>query len=328
MPGIDLSVRIANLYLSCFWMNASGSLGKPEEYARFSNYMTGAVVSKTSDRKELMGNPTPDFTQLDDDTFSNSIGLHGPGVVETGRELGECRALIKRPFIQSIKPQETPKATGEMAAYVAEEYKPNGIELNAGCPNVPGGMVVGQDPRLTEEHTQACRDAVPGTTLIVKLTPNMVDYKIGDIAKAAFYDGGADILAAINTVLDVGMDYSKGRSVLGRPPGGLSGRKILPIGLECVGQICLATNKKAPIIGIGGIKEPDDAIQYLMRGATAVAMCTYLVLDRPMELETICDPTKTTQRFLEDFGSGMMERFKALSVTRSEELRGRHFRRE
>ncbi len=322
MPEIDLSADLAGLGLEYFWMNGSGPLAMPPDYVMFSGYRTGAVVGKTIDINEIMGNETPNIIQLDPDHINNSIGLSGAGISGRKGEFVECYPNIKKPYIESIKPQETPEATQKMIYLLCGLYR--AAELNASCPNVEGGMRVGQDPGLAEQYSYACREAMPGgKPLIFKLTPNARN--IGEIALAAVR-GGADILSLVNTFDEVGKDYSQQRQALGRPPGGISGRGIKEKALEKVGEVYQAVGDKVPIIGMGGIETVRDAVEFLERGADAVAICTYLFLDRPMEISSQFNPNGTVKGFLNGFKRGMTREFRRLGVSSPRELKGRYFR--
>jgi dihydroorotate dehydrogenase (NAD+) catalytic subunit len=144
-----------------------------------------------------------------------------------------------------------------------------GLELNLSCPNVSGGLDFATDPALTKRIVRQCRDACPDLPLIAKLTPNVTD--IAAIAKGAA-DGGADAVSAVNTFVGMAIDWRKRRPILGNGIGGLSGPAIKPLALRAVWRI--AQLKAIPIIGIGGIATIDDAMEFLVAGASAVQIGT------------------------------------------------------
>ncbi len=172
----------------------------------------------------------------------------------------------------------------EMAAMLDEVQGVAGVELNVSCPNVEaGGMFFGCDPGLAAEVTAAVRAA---TTLpvIVKLTPNVTD--VAAVARAVA-DAGADALSLINTLLGLAIDVRRRRPVLGNVTGGLSGPAVKPVALRMVYQVAAAVD--VPIIGLGGITGLDDALEFLMAGASAVQVGTATFADLGMVTRIIDD---------------------------------------
>jgi dihydroorotate dehydrogenase (NAD+) catalytic subunit len=143
------------------------------------------------------------------------------------------------------------------------------LELNLSCPNVSGGLDFATNPETTKRIVRRCREACPDLPLIAKLTPNVT--ALADIVKAAA-DGGADAVSCVNTFLGMAVDWRRRRPVLGNGVGGLSGPAIKPLALRCVWQA--ARVKAIPVIGVGGIATADDAMEFLVAGATAVQVGT------------------------------------------------------
>jgi dihydroorotate dehydrogenase (NAD+) catalytic subunit len=158
----------------------------------------------------------------------------------------------------------------EMAARVSEKGQGlAGLELNLSCPNVSGGLDFATDPEVARRIVRRCRDACPEIPLIAKLTPNVTDIAL--IAKAAA-DGGADCVSAVNTFVGMAIDWRRRKPILGNVTGGLSGPAIKPLALRAVWR--LAKLKAIPVIGIGGIGTIDDAMEFLVAGATAIQVGT------------------------------------------------------
>jgi dihydroorotate dehydrogenase (NAD+) catalytic subunit len=144
-----------------------------------------------------------------------------------------------------------------------------GLELNLSCPNVSGGLDFATDPDVTRRIVRRCRDACPSIPLIAKLTPNVTDITL--IARAAA-DGGADAVSAVNTFVGMAVDWRRRKPILGNVTGGLSGPAIKPLALRAVWRI--AKLKAVPVIAAGGISNVDDAMEFLVTGASAVQVGT------------------------------------------------------
>jgi dihydroorotate dehydrogenase (NAD+) catalytic subunit len=157
-----------------------------------------------------------------------------------------------------------------MAVRVAESGQGlAGLELNLSCPNVSGGLDFATDPEVTRRIVRRCRDACPNIPLLAKLTPNVTDITL--IARAAA-DGGADAVSAVNTFVGMAVDWRRRRPILGNVTGGLSGPAIKPLALRAVWRI--AKLKAVPIVAVGGIATLDDAMDFLVAGASAVQVGT------------------------------------------------------
>jgi dihydroorotate dehydrogenase (NAD+) catalytic subunit len=144
-----------------------------------------------------------------------------------------------------------------------------GLELNLSCPNVSGGLDFATDPEVTQRIVRRCRDACPNIPLIAKLTPNVTDITL--IARAAA-NGGADAVSAVNTFVGMAVDWRRRKPILGNVTGGLSGPAIKPLALRAVWRI--AKLKAVPVVGVGGIATLDDAMEFLVAGASAVQIGT------------------------------------------------------
>lgn len=249
-------------------MPASGTFSWGLEFAaRFDIEALGAVVSKGITRFPRQGNPQPRVAETPMGML-NSIGLQSVGLDEVIDDLGPKWALWDVPVIANVA-ADTVEEFGEMARALDGVPGIAALELNISCPNVDmGGIEIGQDPVASARATEA---AVRNAELpvIVKLTPNVTDPV--SLARAC-EDAGASAICAINTVLGLAIDTKKRRPILPRGRGGLSGPAIKPIALRMVYDVAQAVS--VPVIGCGGIESGEDAIEFLMAGATAVQVGT------------------------------------------------------
>ena len=249
-------------------MTASGTLSNGLEAARiFDVNRLGAVVSKGTTLHPRAGNPQPRTAETPSGML-NTIGLQNVGVEALVRDVAPVWATWQVSVIVNIA-GETVEEFGALASRLDGVPGVSGIEANISCPNVAvGGMLFGQDAKQAAAVTAA---VVRATTLpvIVKLTPNVTD--IVAIAKAVV-DAGADALCLINTLQAMAIDIRARRPVLSTVFGGLSGPAIKPVALRAVYQVAGAVD--VPIVGCGGIRSGDDAIEFIMAGATAVQVGT------------------------------------------------------
>lgn len=276
--GIDLQVDLAprcprELRLRNPVMVASGCFGYGLEYARQIDIQRlGAIVCKGTTLRPRAGNPTPRLAETPAGLL-NSIGLQNPGVEAVIAEYAPLWAEWTVPVIVNIA-GETVAEYVELARRLDEVPGVAGLEVNISCPNVDqGGMAFGVDPGSAAEVTRAVRRA---TTLpvIVKLTPNAA--RLADVARAVV-DAGADAVSLINTVRGMVMDVAARRPVLPRGSGGLSGPAIRPIALAMVYEVAGAV--EVPVIGLGGIASANDALEFLLAGASAVQVGTACFVD-------------------------------------------------
>ncbi len=265
---MNLSVQIGKLKLQNPVMVASGTFGYGVEYARLIDLnQLGAVVVKGIRLETVRGNPTPRTVEVASGLI-NAIGLQGPGV----------DGFIKKywPFLKGLKVPTIINIWGttvEEYAEVAQRFDALGgigaLELNVSCPNIKeGGAQFGTDVKLLARVVSACRK-VTKLPLITKMSPNVVS--IAPYARAA-EDAGSDALAITNSYPAMAIDIETRKPKLANVTGGLTGPCIKPIAIKLVWEAAKAV--KIPIIGMGGIQNAADAIEFMMAGATAVAVGT------------------------------------------------------
>src|ERR1035438_10366259 len=265
---MNLSVKIGSLTLQNPVTVASGTFGYGAEYAQLIDLnQLGAVVVKGIRLEPVRGNPTPRTVEVTSGLI-NAIGLQGPGVDGFIRKYWPFLKGLKVPTIINIW-----GTTVEEYAEVARQFDALGgvgaLELNVSCPNIKeGGAQFGTDLKLLAQVVAACRKATK-LPLITKMSPNVVS--IAPFAKAA-EDAGSDALAITNSYPAMAIDIETRRPKLANVTGGLTGPAIKPIAVKLVWDATCAV--KIPIIGMGGIQNADDAIEFLMAGATAVAVGT------------------------------------------------------
>ncbi len=277
----NLVVNIAGLRLKNPVMTASGTFGYGEEYSEFIDLnQLGAIVVKGLSLLPKKGNPTPRIVETPAGLI-NSIGLQNIGVDAFLKE--------KLPF---LKRYNTPIICNFFGDTIDEYVKAaerlssaegiDALEMNISCPNKQKGWIVfGTDPQSMEEVVKAVRRATK-LPLIVKLSPNVTDIAL--MAKIA-EDSGADAISLINTILAMAIDVKKRRPLLGNTVGGLSGPAIRPIAVRMVWEVSKAV--KIPIIGMGGIMNYRDALEFLIAGAKAVAVGTANFINPKVTIEII-----------------------------------------
>ena len=249
-------------------MTASGTFGYGTEYADFVDIQRlGAIVCKGSTLGPREGNPQPRLAETPSGLL-NSIGLQNVGVEALVKEKAPMWATWQVPVIVNIA-GESIDDYGRLAARLDRVAGVSGLEVNIGCPNVKsGGMEFGTDPRAAAAVTAAVKKA-SSLPVIVKLTPNVTS--IVEIAEAVV-DAGADALCLINTLKGMAIEVSTRKPSLGNICGGLSGPAIKPVALHMVYQV--ANRVKLPIVGCGGIMSAQDALEFIMAGASAVEVGT------------------------------------------------------
>ena len=261
----DMSVEIAGVRFQNPVMTASGTFGSGMEYAQFVDLnKLGAVVTKGVAAVPWEGNPTPRVAEVTSGML-NAIGLQNPGIdVFIERDL---------PFLE----QYDTKVIVNVCGHTEEEYLEvvrrlqdapvDMLEINVSCPNVSRGAIqFGQDPKCLEDITQKIRK-IAAQPVIMKLTPNVTD--IAEMARAA-EAGGADAVSLINTITGMKIDIERQQFVLANKTGGLSGPAIKPVAVRMVWQAAQAVS--IPVIGMGGIASAEDAVEFMLAGATAVAV--------------------------------------------------------
>lgn len=288
----DLSVKIGGLELKNPVMTASGTCGYGLELQDFMDIsQLGGIIVKGTTLHPRGGNPYPRMAETPMGML-NTVGLQNKGVDY---------------FVRHIYPEIEDIGTNiivNVVGFSIEEYvrvaeiigtldKIPAIELNISCPNVKlGGMEFGKTAKGAYEVIRAVREAYK-KTLIVKLSPNVTD--ITEIARAA-EDAGADSVSLINTLLGMAVDIEKRRPVLSTVTGGLSGPAVKPVALRMVWQVAQAV--RIPIIGLGGIADWRDAVEFLMAGASAVQIGTATFIKPTTSINIVTN----IHRFLEDKG--------------------------
>jgi len=262
-------------------MTASGTFSNGLEATKiFDIERLGAIVSKGTTLRPRPGNPQPRTAETPSGML-NTIGLQNIGVEALIRDVAPIWATWRVPVVVNIA-GETVEEFGELAARLDGVPGVSGLELNISCPNVAvGGMLFGQDPKQAAAVT---RTAVRKTTLpvIVKLTPNVTD--VVAVAQAVA-DAGADAICLINTMQGMAIDIRTRRPILSTVFGGLSGPAIKPIALRMVYQVAGAVD--VPIVGCGGIRSGEDAVEFIMAGATAVEVGTATFANPRAPLEVL-----------------------------------------
>jgi dihydroorotate dehydrogenase (NAD+) catalytic subunit len=279
--GVNLSVQIGNLTLQNPVMVASGTFGYGVEYAQLLDLnQLGAVVVKGIRLHPVRGNRTPRTIEVASGLI-NAIGLQGPGVDGFIKKYWPFLKTLKVPAIINIW-----GTTVEEYADVARRFDALGgvgaLELNVSCPNIKeGGAQFGTDLRLLAQVVAACRN-VTKLPLITKMSPNVVN--IAPFARAAA-DAGSDALSIMNSYPAMAIDIETRKPKLANVTGGLTGPCIKPIAIKLVWEAAQAV--KIPIIGMGGIQDAADAMEFMVAGATAVAVGTVNFYEPQTPLQVI-----------------------------------------
>ncbi len=264
----DLSVDMGRLRLKNPVMTASGTFGYAKEFeSLLSLDRLGAVVVKGLSLAPSKGNPPPRIVETACGML-NAIGLENVGVDAFISEKLPYLAKLEAPVLANIYGTDI-ESYAELAARLDGIEGISGIEVNISCPNVKqGGVAFGADAHTAQKVTQAVRRRYQGP-LIVKLSPNVTDVTL--IARSVV-DGGADAVSLINTLTGMAVDIHTRRPRLANITGGLSGPAIKPVALRMVWQVAQAVD--VPVIGIGGIMNAEDALEFIIAGASAVQVGT------------------------------------------------------
>ena len=278
---MDLTVHIGNLRLKNPVMTASGTFGYGEEYSEFIDLnMLGAVVVKGISLKPMEGNPSPRICETPCGML-NSIGLQNVGLKRFLKE--------KLPYLRKFDTKVIVNVLGNtLQEYVRlskslDNAGVDAIELNVSCPNVKkGGIIFGTDKKVLARLISKVRASVNKALLITKLSPNVQN--IPDFSRIA-EDAGSDAISLINTIPGMAIDIETWKPKLANIIGGLSGPAIKPIALRMVWEASKAV--KIPVIGIGGITSTNDAIEFMLAGATAIEVGTGNFINPRLTVEII-----------------------------------------
>lgn len=264
----NLAVNIGGIKMKNPVTTASGTFGFGPEYAPFIDLnRLGAIVVKGTTLLPRQGNPTPRMVETPAGML-NSIGLQNPGVERFIEEALPFLAGYDLPVIVNIS-GDSVEDYARLAERLSLASGVAGLEVNISCPNVKkGGLQFGSDPASAAEVTQAVKGST-GLPVIVKLSPNVTSI-VAVAEKVA--EAGADALSMINTLLGMAIDIKTRRPMLGNILGGLSGPAIKPVAVRAVWQVYREV--RLPIIGMGGISTAEDALEFILAGATAVAVGT------------------------------------------------------
>ena len=264
---MNTRVSLAGVELKNPVMTASGTFGSGAEYGEMVDLnKLGAVVTKGVANVPWPGNPTPRIAETYGGMI-NAIGLQNPGI----------DVFVKRdiPFLKQYDTKIIVNVCGKTTEDYIEVVERLGdepvdmLEINISCPNVKeGGIAFGQDPKAVEAITREVKKYAK-LPVIMKLSPNVTDITV--MAKAA-EAGGADVLSLINTLTGMKIDINKRTFAVANRTGGMSGPAVKPVAVRMVYQVAQAV--KLPIIGMGGIMNADDAMEFILAGASAVAVGT------------------------------------------------------
>ena len=276
-----LSVNIGSLALKNPVLTASGTFGYGEEFAPFIDLnRLGGYIIKGTTLEQREGNPYPRMVETPSGML-NAVGLQNKGVDYFINNIYPRIKGYDSELIVNVSGAKVEDYV-ETARRLASLDKVNAIEVNISCPNVKeGGMAFGTTTAGAAEVTRAIREVYP-KTLIVKLSPNVTS--IADIARAVEAEG-ADSVSLINTLMGMSIDVERRRPHLSTITGGLSGPAVRPVAVRMVWQVAKAV--KIPIIGLGGIMDGRDAIEFMLAGATAVEIGTANFIDPAVTMKVI-----------------------------------------
>lgn len=277
----DISIKLGDLELKNPVMTASGTFGYGEEFSSVIDVnKLGAIVVKGISLKPMPGNPPPRIVETPAGML-NAIGLANIGIENFLKDKLPWLKTLDTKTIVNIYGHSMDEY-GELASALKDVDGVSAVEVNISCPNVDkGGLVFGKDPDISARVTET---VVKNTNkpVIVKLTPNVSDITI---LATAVEQAGANCLSLINTLTGMAIDIETGKPRLGNISGGLSGPAIRPVALHMVYQAAKAV--KIPVIGIGGILNAQDALEFLIAGASAVQVGTANFINPGATLEII-----------------------------------------
>ena len=270
----DLSVTLSGVKLDNPIIPASGTYGFGQEFLPFYDInILGSLSFKGTTAESRFGNPTPRIAECPNGML-NSVGLQNPGVDHViAHELPALRKVFHKPIVANISGFSIDEYVN-CVEKLTKEDQVEILEVNISCPNVHGGgMAFGTSPEAAASVTRAVK-AVATKPVYIKLSPNVTD--IVSIAKAC-EEAGADGLSLINTLLGMRIDLNRRKPILANVMGGYSGPGIFPVAVRMVYQVTGAV--KIPVIGMGGITTGEDAVEFFLAGAKAVAVGTAIFAD-------------------------------------------------
>lgn len=263
-----ISVNIGKLKLRNPVLVSSGTFGYAEEFKDFLDLKElGAIVTKTITLKPRKGNPPPRTCETPAGLL-NSIGLENPGIEKFIDEKLPSLLKIGVPIIVSISSEKAPEEFTALVSRLNKIREIEAVELNISCPNLKKKRLISQDPEATYEVVKQVRK-VTSKTIITKLSPNITD--ITEIAQAA-QSAGSDAVSLINTLSGMSIDINKRIPKIASLTGGLSGPAIRPVALRMVWEVSQKIN--IPIIGMGGIIDALNAVEFFIAGASAISVGT------------------------------------------------------
>ncbi len=281
MKKIDLTPQLTGLKLKNPVIVSSGTYGFGEEYVSYyDSSLLGGLTVKGITPLPRLGNPVPRLAETPSGLL-NSVGLENPGLEEFLRSYLPKLEKLNTAVIVNISGFSLDDYA-QMVSSLSGNSCISALEVNISCPNIKhGGMAFGTNPHSAEEVIAVARKHT-GLPLIAKLSPNVTD--ISEMAKAVA-SGGADIISLINTLLGMSIDIRTQKPVLANTMGGLSGPAVRPVALRMVYQVYQAV--KLPIIGMGGISNWQDAVEFMLAGAAAVSVGTANFVNPMTPLEII-----------------------------------------
>ncbi|MGD1413918.1 dihydroorotate dehydrogenase [Bacillus stercoris] len=259
LPGLDLKNPI---------IPASGCFGFGKEFSRFYDLSClGAIMIKATTKEPRFGNPTPRVAETGAGML-NAIGLQNPGLDRVLHHELPWLEQFDTPIIANVAGSQIEDYV-EVAEQISKAPNVHALELNISCPNVKtGGIAFGTNPEMAADLTKAVKE-VSNVPVYVKLSPNVAN--ITEIA-LAIEEAGADGLTMINTLIGMRLDLKTGKPILANKTGGLSGPAVKPVAIRMVYEVSQAVN--IPIIGMGGVQTAEDALEFILAGASAVAVGT------------------------------------------------------
>ncbi|CAM3796150.1 dihydroorotate dehydrogenase [Bacillus subtilis] len=259
LPGLDMKNPI---------IPASGCFGFGKEFSRFYDLSClGAIMIKATTKEPRFGNPTPRVAETGAGML-NAIGLQNPGLDSVLHNELPWLEQFDTPIIANVAGSQVEDYV-EVAEHISKAPNVQALELNISCPNVKtGGIAFGTNPQMAADLTKAVKE-VSDVPVYVKLSPNVAN--ITEIA-LAIEEAGADGLTMINTLIGMRLDLKTGKPILANKTGGLSGPAVKPVAIRMVYEVSQMVN--IPIIGMGGVQTAEDALEFLLAGASAVAVGT------------------------------------------------------